>query len=212
MTAPTLPGLGMARAEAGPDVGEGGEVLPTSGTPPRVIGLDVSLTSTGVAGPTWALTVHGPSLAKTPKGTRPDYEAYWHRIRTVRRHLIDFIDGAELVVIEGLAFSQNDPTADQRDALWWYLVGRCITRSIAYAVVSTGTLKVYATGNGRASKEDVVQEVQRRRPDVEFKGNDQADALCLAAMGCEHLGHPVVALPQTHRRALDAVHWPVSPR
>jgi crossover junction endodeoxyribonuclease RuvC len=175
------------------------------GALPRVIGIDLSLTSTGVAGGTWAETIGGGSLPR--KGAT--LQQKWTRIRRVRAHLLEHIDGSELVVIESPAYSKGaDPGAHERAALWWLVVGRCLSREIPIAEVSTSTLKVYATGRGNAKKEDVVQEVQRRRPDLTFRGNDQADAITLAAMGLDALGHPPVPMPQTHRRALDSVHWP----
>ena len=50
--------------------------------------------------------------------------------------------------------------------------------------------------------------VARRWPHVEIVGNDTADALALAAMGADHLGQPIAAMPATHRAALDKVDWP----
>lgn len=188
-----------------------GPAVPASGvgpitTPapqPRVIGLDLSLRSTGVAGGSWALTITGPKL--------PDdapLERHWARLRHMRARLLEYIDSAHLVVLEAPSYGSNDPGSHERAWLWWAVAGRCFAREVPLATVAPNTLKVYATGNGRAKKEDVVQHVQKRRPDVEFRGNDQADALVLAAMGLDHLGHPPVALPQTHRRALASVRWP----
>lgn len=171
---------------------------------PRVVGLDLSLRSTGVAGRDWALTVVGPKL--------PDdapTERRWARLRHMRARLLEYVDSADLLVLESPAYSKGaDPGSHERAWLWWAVAGRCFAREIPLALVSPGTLKVYATGNGRASKEDVVQQVQRRRPDLEFRGNNEADALVLAAMGLDHLGLPPVELPQTHRRALAGVTWP----
>lgn len=178
-----------------------GEVPPAS---PKVIGLDLSLRSTGVAGRDWALTIAGPKL--------PDdapIERHWARLRHMRARLLEYIDSADLLVLEAPAYSKGaDPGSHERAWLWWAVAGRCFAREIPLALVSPGTLKVYATGDGRASKEDVVQQTQRRRPDVQFRGNDQADALTLAAMGLDALGHAPVELPQTHRRALASVDWP----
>jgi crossover junction endodeoxyribonuclease RuvC len=174
--------------------------------PPRVIGIDLSLKSTGVAGGTWAETLSTWSLPRkgATRGQR------WERLLHARSQLLPFIDGADLVVQESPAYSTGDLPGSQDLAwLWWSVYGRCASREIPWAEVSTGTLKVYATGRGtKVSKEDVVQEVQRRRPDVAFRGNDQADALVLAAMGLDALGFPPVAMPQTHRRALASVLWP----
>lgn len=193
----------MTAPESPAGAGCGEAPTPAGTYRPLVIGLDLSATSTGVAGYDWAETVKGGSLPKT--ATR---QQHWDRIRVVRRGLVDYIDNAVLVVMEGPSYGSNDRGAHERAFLWWWAAGRCFTRNIPLAVVAPTTLKVYATGGGRASKEDVVQEVQRRRPDVSFRGNDQADALTLAAMGLDYLGHDPVRLPATHRRALESVDWP----
>lgn len=198
--------MSLLAASAGTEVaaaaGEG--EAPVAAVRPRVIGVDLSLTSTGVAGADWATTIAGGSLAK--KGAT--LQQKWTRICRVRGRLLEYLDSADLVVIEGPAFASNDPGAHERAALWWRIVGRCLSNDVPVAVVPPSTLKVYATGNGRASKEDVVQQVQRRWSHITFRGNDQADAIALCAMGLDHLGHPTVELPQTHRRALVSVTWP----
>lgn len=179
---------------------------PAPAEQPLVIGLDVSITSTGVAGATWADTLRTWSLPR--KGaTRADR---WARMCAAREQILPFIDGAALVVQESPAYSTGDMPGSQDLAwLWWSVYARCAAREIPWVEVGTSTLKVYATGNGRASKEDVVQAVATRRRDVTFRGNDQADALMLAAMGLDTLGYPPVELPKTHRRALASVQWPV---
>lgn len=171
---------------------------------PRVIGLDLSLTSTGIAGADWAVTIPGGPLPRNASDLQR-----WERIRAVRTAVGAYTTAADLVVIEAPSYGSNDPGAHERAALWWFVLGRCYNRDVPVVTVAPVKVKVYATGRGHASKEDVVQEVQRRRPDVTFRGNDQADALTLAAMGLDHLGHPPVLLPQAHRRALDGVQWPV---
>ncbi|NUS59160.1 MAG: hypothetical protein HOV66_30530, partial [Streptomycetaceae bacterium] len=74
--------------------------------------------------------------------------------------------------------------------------------------VTTGGVKKYATGKGNAGKDEVLAAVVRRYPDVEVSNNNEADALVLRAMGCDHLGQPLAVVPQTHRAALDKVAWP----
>lgn len=172
---------------------------------PLVLGLDLSLTSTGVAGDSWAKTLTTWSLPR--KGATRAQR--WARMRQAREQVLPFVDDAQLVVQESPAYSTGDmPGSHDMAWLWWSIYGRCAARAIPWVEVGTSTLKVYATGNGRASKEDVVQAVATRRRDVTFRGNDQADALTLAAMGLDALGHPILEMPKSHRRALTSVHWP----
>lgn len=174
-------------------------------TRPLVLGLDLSLTSTGVAGHDWAETLTTWSLPRSG-ATRAQR---WARMRKAREQVLPYVDVAHLVVQESPAYSTGDMPGSQDMAwLWWSIYARCGARRIPWVEVGTSTLKVYATGNGRAKKEDVVQAVATRRRDVTFRGSDQADALTLAAMGLDALGHPPVEMPKTHRRALTSVRWP----
>ena len=86
--------------------------------------------------------------------------------------------------------------------------------------IPPASLKMYATGKGNASKDAVLAAAIRRYPDVEFDGNDAADALILAAMGADHLGFPLVSktpsgrksratLPARNREALGKIDWPL---
>jgi crossover junction endodeoxyribonuclease RuvC len=51
--------------------------------------------------------------------------------------------------------------------------------------------------------------VIRRYPDVDVDGNDVADALVLAAIGCRHLGSPLEeSLPANHLAAMNKIRWP----
>ncbi len=69
----------------------------------------------------------------------------------------------------------------------------------------------YATGRGNAGKDEVLLAVAHRWTHVcQPDGNDTADALVLASMGADHLGHPPVHLPATHREALTKVPWPLA--
>lgn len=205
-----------ATADVVPSLGEDGtstttarpEVVSTLAAPaghPRVIGLDLSLTSTGIAGADWAQTLETWSLPR--KGATRAQR--WARMRAARAQILPFIDSADLVVQESPAYSTGDmPGSQDLGWLWWAIYGRCAAREIPWVEIGTATLKVYATGDGRASKEDVVQQVQKHRPGLAFRGSDQADALTLAAMGLDALGHPPVMLRKSHRRALDSITWP----
>lgn len=197
------PDLAMESEDATSTRGVGSDRASTSH--PRVIGLDLSLTSTGVAGADWAQTLETWSLPR--KGATRAQR--WARMRAAREQILPFIDSADLVVQESPAYSTGDMPGSQDQAwLWWAIYGRCAAREIPWVEVGTSTLKVYATSDGRASKEDVVQAVATRRPGLTFRGSDQADALTLAAMGLDHIGHPPVVLPKAHRRALDSINWP----
>ena len=175
-----------------------------AGPVPRVVGLDLSLTSTGVASNAgWTERIR----------TRPGADPFT-RLRTIRSEVLDRVRGglehADLVVVEGPAFrgAGNETGHHQRAGLWWLVLEAIDARDIPWAQVPPACLKRYATGKGNASKDEVLAAVIRRFPAVEVAGNDAADALVLAAMGADHMGVPMVEMPAAHRTGLAKVAWP----
>ena len=63
----------------------------------------------------------------------------------------------------------------------------CAERGIPYSGVPTGTLKLFATGKGNASKEAMI-EAARERWGVEPEDDNHADALLALAWGLKEVG------------------------
>jgi Holliday junction resolvasome RuvABC endonuclease subunit len=189
----------------------------------RVIGLDISLTSTGVS--------DGQSrhAIQTAPGER--LEARMDRIvrgcvsfaLSPTQWTDDFPQGytADLAVIEGGAFSRGaqSEAAEILSGLRFMVRHRLWRLGIPYAMVTPSTLKLYTTGTGSATKQQMVAALDNRYraglAAVKVKDGryDQADALALAAMGAAHLGQPLGwydwSQPHVDRKAtLDVVDWP----
>lgn len=181
-----------------------------------IIGLDLSLTSTGVA--TIDTTTGLATVARvTSKGSKDATLtdraerlekldlAIWKHVTDAHENGID----PPLIVIEQPAFSRQTGHMHDRSGLWWLVVAR-IARWYDISEVTPTARAKYGTGKGNAGKDAVLAAVVRRYADVEVTGNDEADALILAAMGARHLGHPIEAsLPQVNLAAMDSVAWPV---
>lgn len=170
----------------------------------KVIGLDLSLASTGIAIADEA-TNHSAYTIK-PKET--GHERLARLIRAVMTEACD----ADLVVIEGPAYGsqgngERQKGHHERAGLWWLVAQALWDESIPYAVVPPSVLKSYVTGKGNANK-DAMMLATARRFDSFSGDNNAADALWLAAAGAEHFGHPLVQLPQAQRDALAKVQWP----
>ena len=171
----------------------------------KVVGLDLSLTSTGVA------VVTGGRAAVdriTSKPTGTDLVHRWARLRDLHREITNWTIDSTLVVVEGLAFSRTTGHATERAGLWWLVVNRLLSCGYRVAIVPPTSRAKYGTGKGNAGKDHVLAAVVRRYPDVEVSGNDEADALLLASMGARWLGSPIDDLPKTHLAALDGAAWP----
>jgi crossover junction endodeoxyribonuclease RuvC len=182
----------------------------------KVVGVDLSLTCTGIAVATQNGAVTDRITSKpTPHATLTDRT---NRLQTLARVVVGFTKGADLVVIEAPTYATNTGSQHDRSGLWWLVVARLSSALVPTVEVSPTTRCRYATGRGNASKDDVLSAVIRRYPHVDVNGNDEADALILAAMGARFLGRPieplrgqVCALAQTHLAAMDAVAWPERP-
>ena len=162
---------------------------------PTVVGLDLSLTGTGIAGWEQADVIRSRDTGHA-------------RLAVLLSHIGAACHGADLVVVEGPAFGAKGSAYHQLAGLWWLVAHQLFTQGIPYAVVSPAAVKQYATSKGNAGKDMVLANVVRRFPQVEVNDNNAADALVLAAMGYDHLGCPMVTMPQSHRGALDKVEWP----
>lgn len=182
----------------------------------RIIGLDLSLTATGVAiiddgtAATVAQTTVHTFVSKGAKDATIAQRVA--RLDQIERAVFGFTglgdSFADLIVIEGPSYAQRTQTGEHlRAGLWWRLVSFIEGECGPVAEVPPTVLKKYATGKGNAGKDEVLLAVARRFPDVEVRDNNQADALVLAAMGADHLGHPIATMPASHRAALDAVRW-----
>jgi Holliday junction resolvasome RuvABC endonuclease subunit len=195
---------------------------------PRVIGLDLSLTSTGVSD---GQSVHAIQ-------TTPD-ECLEARLDRLVRGVVsfalsptqwtdDFPQGrnADLAVIEAPAWSKASQTGHEELSALRVMVRHRLWRlGVPYALVPPTTLKLYTTGYGKATKQQMVAAIDTRHGTnlaghlVKDGRYDMADAYALAAMGYDHAGHPLLPKGQTaedvdlalclpHRASLDAVEWP----
>lgn len=196
-----------------PAPGTEGEAVPGAGH--TVIGLDLSLTSTGlvVVLPDGTTTLQRIQSNPVKEATIDDRGA---RLRWVRRQVLetvlDFDDlpHRALVVIEAPMYGKAAAgSAHDRAGLWWLTVSTLQDAGYPVVEVSPAARAKYATGKGNAGKDQVLAAVCRRYPHLDVTGNDVADALVLAAMGRRAVGHPIEAtLPAANLTAMDAVKWP----
>ena len=172
----------------------------------RVVGIDPSLTSTGVA-----VVMHGTETTAYTTRIAPRGLVGLDRIRVLRNAVRTLALGADLAVIEGPSYGSqgNQRGHHERAGLWWAVLDGLSRADVPTVVVAPAARAKYAAGKGNAAKDAVLAAVVRRYVAVDVDGNDEADALVLAAMGARWLGHPLETfLPQTHLAAMDAVAWP----
>ncbi len=167
----------------------------------NVIGIDPSLTGTGVANADGDLT----TITSKPLGdTLTDRH---DRLLDIVADVLP-LDDVDLVVIEApsLGQSRQGGTLD-RNGLWWLLIHELHLAHHTVLEVAPATLKKYATGKGNATKPDMRVELFKRTG-VDLRDDNQVDAWWLRALGHHVLGEPLVDLPQTHLAALVKVTRP----
>ncbi|MEU9865519.1 hypothetical protein AB0D99_32085 [Streptomyces sp. NPDC047971] len=171
---------------------------PAAGTKPLVIGLDLSLTSTGIAGHGWTAHVRTK--------TRGD-----HRLHYLTAQITGYIKAADLVVMEGPSYGHAALAGHEDLAGLRVLVRQiCYRRSIPYAVIPPSSLKLYGTGYGKASKGEIRSAVADRYG-VHTEGSaryDEADAYVAMAAGMDWLGYRLADVPERAAAALVKVQWP----
>ena len=176
----------------------------------RVIGIDLSMTSTGLA-------VIDDGTIETHTVTSKADAGTLRSFLTRSQKMADDIDYAvslrptDLVVIEGLIFHGISSSLDKIHAHWWMVVNSiCELVDQEPVVINSSQRCLYAIGKGSAKKDIVLAAVIKRYPQADPAGNDEADAVIFAAMGARHLGHPVEdSLPLANLEAMKAVRWAV---
>lgn len=174
----------------------------------RVVGYDISLTSTGMSDGT------GTAVIQTAAGERME-----ERMDRLTRGMVAYAlnGGCDLAVIEAPAFSRTGPGHDELAAVRWMARHRLWRLGIPYAMVPPTTLKMATTGYGKATKQQMVAAVDERHManlhtwKVGEGRYDRADAFALAAMGYVHVGHPLpchIPAPPIGRQSIAAVTWP----
>ena len=160
----------------------------------HVIGLDLSITATGIA------TADGHTYTVGGKAALGD-----RRIVTIADAVNNEIRwDTDLVVIEDLV--SHGPgggmaAAQVMGAIKCLLAGK----GIPYALCPPSSLKKFATGRGNASKADLAVALYKRCG-LELGDDNQVDAKWLALLGHDLLGDPQIDLPAHNRTALTGVH------
>jgi len=165
-----------------------------------VIGLDLSLTGTGVA----AIAVDTASLSTAVHASPPpateNLTGHVARHRQLADGIVAQVVATDpiLAVVEGLQFSvkMRDSSLTRRGFLWWAVIEGLCSAGVPVMEVTPQQIKQFATGKGNASKSEMVAAYAKAWPDAPLGRNveDRADAAHAAALGSAWIG--VQGLPQ----------------
>ncbi len=162
------------------------------------MGLDLSLTSTGVS-------VNEETLVITTK--LKDVE----RLHFISNEIIRICDllEVECVGIEGYSFSSKNSHAHSIGELGGVVRLRLWENNIPFVEIPPTCRAKFATGKGNASKGEVISAVSAKTGIV-FSGaggNDECDAWVLEQMLMAHVGTSRIAWGKSSMEALDKINW-----
>lgn len=177
-----------------------------------IAGLDLSLTSTGIA------VIYGNGTIGThriqSKGKKgASIAGTAQRIEGIVQSAIGLVAdegrlACTLAVIEAPSYGSTMGSQHERGGLWWSVAIALERMGVPIATVSPQGRAKYATGKGNAGKDEVLAAVIKRYTEADVAGNDIADAVVLAAMGARHLGMPVDDVPMKNLEAMAGAKWP----
>jgi len=179
----------------------------------RVVGVDPSLTDTGVAELVltpedhWTLfTWSFKSSGRRGDGLRTRNE----RLRTLTANVKMYSEHADLIVLENPAYGSRVGSMHDRSGLWWSLVRSFLMAEIPVVTVEPTKLKLFATGSGRATKADMIGAASLNWGNYRLSSNDNvADAVHLATLGAALLDLPLpFTLTDEATRAIRGVELP----
>ncbi|SHT85380.1 Uncharacterised protein [Mycobacteroides abscessus subsp. bolletii] len=188
------------------------------------VGIDPSLTSTGVA-----VLVDGRPAHYGRYGRDGHNGATYHsrnnRIRQLRTDVWKAGNVAgrpDVVVLEEHPYMLSSPGTFDRSGLWHLIFEAFDARGIPIVVVGNTVGKSWVTGAGHASKLDVIDVIDEwfdllPKPLSSWRKKDNpddvADAFGYATMGAYKLGDPIPFEPkERHRTALQTLPWPTIAR
>lgn len=163
-----------------------------------VVGLDLSLTSSGVS-----CEKHLFTISVASKGAER-----LHDISTQLEAFLNELNNPS-VVIEGYSFASRNSHAHAIGELGGVVRLSLWRNQIPYVEVPPTCRAKFATGRGNAGKSEVVSAVSARTGIVwSGKGaDDLCDAFVLEEMGLVALGRGRFSWPETHRSALAQIDW-----
>lgn len=175
----------------------------------RIVGVDLSLTSTGIAAivdgePHWMVTL----VSKGHRGDSVPQRA--QRLKTIADEVWGQVYDADLTVIEGPSFSSNGAGTWDRAGLWWLVMNQLQAEGQRVAIAPPTVVKKFAAGKGNADKSAVAAGLARLWPEALAANNNEWDALALATMGAQSVGMQVPKRAH-HADCLAKVEWPPIP-
>ncbi|MFE5290384.1 hypothetical protein ACFRAQ_36020 [Nocardia sp. NPDC056611] len=173
-----------------------------------VVGLDLSLTATGIAVSTPGLKPWCGVIESAGKKGDP-WETRYKRLGHILYRILPAIPDGALVVMEAPSYGSVTGHQHDRSGLWWMTYDLLAGSTRTVVPVEPTIRAKYGTGKGTSGKDAVLAAAVRRYPHIDINTNDEADAVILMAIGCRLIGAPIDdPLPVLQLAALNNLHLP----
>ena len=169
------------------------------------VGLDLSLTGTGIVVLTNGKLTRKELIRSKPVGDRPTDEL--QRIRKIVSDIGGILSEYDptVVCIEGLAFMARNTSALVQLAALNYMIRAIIfDRAIPFYIVAPTSLKKFITGKGNSDKNVMMMDIYRDY-DLQFVEDNQADGFELAAVGAALLETPINKLTVPQKEVVELI-------
>ena len=168
----------------------------------NVVGLDLSLTSTGMV----KVRVGDKKYKHWCFKTAAEQQIY-DRYRQVAMHIAMHLEPFDLVLVEDYAFGVK---VNRSRIIQLAELGGVVKMAVRHKVgvwpvpVSSATLRKFATGTGKGSKDDIKLQTYKKDR-VEFPTTDETDAWVIAQIGLCLIGAKPTFRPKWHGYEQDCV-------
>jgi len=168
----------------------------------RIGGLDLSLTSTGIA-----VIDHG---CMRTAALQTGKLRGWERVELIITECLKALDCCDVIAAEGLAYGAKGNALLDLAALRGIVTLELHRQELPVVDVSPASLKKYATGSHMADKLAMYGAALTRlgalRSVNAITTGDEADAAWLAHMAADWYGCSLVKMPEAQRAAMSARH------
>lgn len=189
----------------------------------RILGIDSSLTGTGLAGaellpwpPSRIPRQDGQPVShtiglSTVGARKPKLTDTWLATSERIHEVLDKIDAAvcehvyDAVGLEGLSFGSKGDAVVKLNWLWGEIIYLVHRRGAPLYLIPPSNVKKFATGNGNANKDVVMLAMANRYPHAGIADNNQSDALAVCMMTARQVGVPFDTMPVKHLEAMSKV-------
>jgi crossover junction endodeoxyribonuclease RuvC len=164
----------------------------------RILGIDQSLTSTG-------LVIIDSGTIDLVETLKPGPTRGYQRVQMILDRVKELALNCDEAAIEGPAMHARGRAVTAIFGLYGCLTQMLWAIGRDPWIVPPSVRARYATGAGNAGKDAVLASVIRRYNDDRILGNDSADALAIADVVARRLGEPINTVKHLPKTALDAV-------